>query len=167
MTLSEELTWRGFVNQTTYDDIAKLDGEPISFYWGVDPSADGMTIGNLAGAMAVRHFIAHGHKAYLLVGGATGMIGDPDGKADERNLKTIETIAQNKAAIASEYATVFAGQPFEVVDNYDWFKDFNYLNFLREVGKHVPLSQMLGRDFVQARIGEGGNEVNKFQLAGD
>lgn len=84
MTLSNELKWRGFINQTTYKDVAVLDGEPISFYFGVDPSSDSMQIGNLASAMMVKHFINHGHKATLLVGGATGMIGDPDGKAEER-----------------------------------------------------------------------------------
>ena len=89
MTLSEELTWRGFVNQTTFKDITELDKAPFTFYWGVDPSATSMTIGNFAMAMMVRHFIAHGHKAILLVGGATGMIGDPDGKAEERQLKSI------------------------------------------------------------------------------
>lgn len=165
MTLSEELTWRGFVNQMTYPDIKALDGEPISFYWGVDPSADSMTIGNLAAAMMVRHFIDAGHKAYLLVGGATGMIGDPDGKKDERNLKTLDEIAKNKAGLAEQYKTVFAGQPFEIVDNYDWFKDMNYLTFLREVGKHVPLSQMLGRDFVQARLGEGGSGISYAEFS--
>jgi tyrosyl-tRNA synthetase len=165
MTLSEELTWRGFVNQMTYDDIKALDEGPISFYWGVDPSADSMTIGNLAAAMMVYHFIKAGHKAYLLVGGATGMIGDPDGKKDERNLQTLDDIARNKASIAKQYDTVFAGQPFELVDNYDWFKDFNYLNFLREVGKHVPLSLMLGREFVQARIGEGGSGISYAEFS--
>ena len=90
MTLSEELSWRGFVNQTTLENITDLDKSAVSFYWGVDPSSDSMQIGNLAAAMMVRHFIDYGHKAYLLVGGATGMIGDPDGKADERNLKTFD-----------------------------------------------------------------------------
>lgn len=165
MTLSEELTWRGFVNQMTYPDIKALDNGPISFYWGVDPSADSMTIGNLAAAMMVRHFINAGHKAYLLVGGATGMIGDPDGKKDERTLKTLDDIARNKAAISEQYKTVFAGQSFEIVDNYDWFKDMNYLTFLREVGKHVPLSQMLGRDFVQARLGEGGSGISYAEFS--
>lgn len=165
MTLSEELTWRGFVNQMTYPDIKALDQGSISFYWGVDPSADSMTIGNLAAAMMVRHFINAGHKAYLLVGGATGMIGDPDGKKDERNLKTLDEIAKNKAGLAEQYKTVFAGQPFETVDNYDWFKDMNYLTFLREVGKHVPLSQMLGRDFVQARLGEGGSGISYAEFS--
>src|ERR1035437_5587295 len=102
MKLSDELTWRGFVNQMTFKNISDLDGQSISFYWGVDPSADSMTIGNLAAAMMVRHFIDHGHKAYLLVGGATGMIGDLDGKADERNLKTLDEIAHNKQAIAGQ-----------------------------------------------------------------
>lgn len=165
MTLSEELTWRGFVNQMTFDDIKQLDGESISFYFGVDPSASSMTIGNLAAAMMVRHMIDHGHKAYLLVGGATGMIGDPDGKKDERNLKTLDEIAKNKAGITWQYDTVFAGKPFTVVDNYDWFKDMNYLTFLREVGKHVPLSNMLGRDFVQARLGEGGSGISYAEFS--
>lgn len=165
MTLSEELTWRGFVNQMTYPDIKELDKGSISFYFGVDPSADSMQIGNLAAAMMVRHFIDAGHKAFLLVGGATGMIGDPDGRKDERNLKTLDEIAKNKAGIAAQYQTVFAGKPFTVVDNYDWFKDMNYLTFLREVGKHVPMSQMLGREFIKARLGEGGEGISYAEFS--
>jgi tyrosyl-tRNA synthetase len=165
MSLSEELAWRGFINQTTFDDVKALDGDPISFYWGVDPSANSMTIGNLATAMMVRHFVDHGHKAFLLVGGATGLIGDPDGKKDERNLKSVEEIAANKLAIADQYKQVFAGQSFDLVDNFDWFKDMNYLDFLRDVGKNVPLSQMLGRDFVQARLGEGGAGISYAEFS--
>lgn len=165
MTLTEELAWRGFVNQTTYKDMSLLDGEPITFYWGVDPSADSMTIGNLAAGMMVRHFIGHGHKAVLLVGGATGMIGDPDGKATERDLLTLEQIEANKSAIAEQYKTIFAGQEFEIVDNYDWFKDMNYLSFLRDVGKHVPMRQMLGREFVQARLGEEGAGISYAEFS--
>ena len=165
MRLSEELQWRGFVNQMTYADITELDKGPISFYWGVDPSANSMTIGNFAAAMMVRHFIEAGHKAYLLVGGATGMIGDPDGKKDERNLQTLEDIAANKAAIAEQYKTVFAGKDFEIVDNYDWFKNLNYLDFLRTVGKNVPLSQMLGREFVQSRLGEDGSGISYAEFS--
>lgn len=165
MTLSEELAWRGFVNQTTYPSPTALDGDPISFYWGVDPSAPSMQIGNLAMAMMVRHFISHGHKAYLLVGGATGMVGDPDGKADERSLKTLEEIAANKAGIAEQYKTVFAGQDFTLVDNYDWFKDMGYLTFLRDVGKHVPMRQMLGREFVQSRLGEDGAGISYAEFS--
>jgi tyrosyl-tRNA synthetase len=165
MKLSEELQWRGFVNQTTYGDITELDRAPISFYWGVDPSADSMTIGNFAAAMMVRHFIDHGHKAFLLVGGATGMIGDPDGKKDERNLKTLDEIAKNKAGIAAQYKTAFAGQDFTIVDNYDWFKNINYLDFLRDIGKHVPMSQMLGRDFVQSRLGNEGSGISYAEFS--
>lgn len=165
MSLSEELTWRGFVNQTTFKDLTVLDGDPISFYWGVDPSADSMQIGNLAAAMMVRHFIDAGHKAYLLVGGATGMIGDPDGKKDERNLLTLDDIARNKAAIAQQYKTVYAGKQFEIVDNYDWFKDMNYLDFLRTIGKNVPMSQMLGREFVQSRLGDAGAGISYAEFS--
>ena len=165
MKLSEELQWRGFVNQTTYDDLSQLDQAPISFYWGVDPSADSMTIGNFAAAMMVRHFIDHGHKAFLLVGGATGMIGDPDGKKDERNLKTLDEIAKNKAGIAEQYKTAFAGKDFAIVDNYDWFKNMNYLDFLREIGKNVPMSQMLGRDFVKSRLGDDGSGISYAEFS--
>jgi tyrosyl-tRNA synthetase len=165
MTLSEELTWRGFVNQTTYKQVTDLDGDPITFYWGVDPSASSMTIGNLAAAMMVRHFIDHGHKAILLVGGATGMIGDPDGKVQERDLKSLDEIATNKAGIMAQYQALFAGQAFETVDNYDWFKDMNYLDFLRMVGKHVPISQMLGREFVQSRLGAEGAGISYAEFS--
>lgn len=156
MKLSEELQWRGFVNQMTFADIKELDDEPLTFYWGVDPSADSMTIGNFAAAMMVRHFIQHGHKAILLVGGATGMIGDPDGKKQERDLKTLDEIAKNRRGIAAQFHQVLGGVDFDVVDNYDWFKDMNYLDFLREVGKHMSMTQLLDREFVQNRIGEGG-----------
>lgn len=165
MKLSEELAWRGFVNQTTYPDLSALDGEPISFYWGVDPSANSMHIGQLAMAMLIRHLIAHGHKATLLVGGATGMIGDPDGKATERDLKSAEEVNRNKTAIAAQYDSIFAGHEFDKVDNYDWFKDINYLQFLRDIGKNVPLSQMLGRDFIQSRLGEGGAGISYAEFS--
>ena len=165
MTLSEELTWRGFVNQTTLKDNSALDNNLISFYWGVDPSADSMTIGNLAAAMMVRHFINHGHKAVLLVGGATGLIGDPDGKNKERELKSMEEIAGNKAGIVKQYQQIFEGNKFEVVDNYDWFKAINYLEFLREVGKHVPIRQMIGREFVQSRLGDEGAGISYAEFS--
>jgi tyrosyl-tRNA synthetase len=139
MTLSEELAWRGFTNQTTYKDVSVLDGEPITFYWGVDPSADSMTVGNFAVAMMIRHFIDHGHRAILLVGGATGMIGDPDGKKQERDLLSLEDIERNKAGISEQYRRIFAGHEFEIVDNYDWFKGMGYLQFLRDVGAVPPV----------------------------
>lgn len=164
-SLSAELAWRGFVNQTTYKDITELDTEPIAFYLGVDPSADSMTIGNLAVVMMVRHFVRHGHRAVLLVGGATGLIGDPDGKAQERDLKSLEEIAKNKAAIAAQYQVLLGDYTFEMVDNYDWFKDLGYLDFLRDVGKHVPMRQMLGRDFVQSRLGEDGSGISYAEFS--
>lgn len=165
MTLSEELTWRGFVNQTTFKDITVLDGEPIRFYWGVDPSSDSMTVGNLAAAMMVKLFIAHGHKATLLVGGATGLIGDPDGKKQERDLKEQETVEANVRGLVAQYQKVFADQPFENVNNHDWFKDINYVDFLRTVGKHLSMTQLLDREFVQARIGEGGSGISYAEFS--
>lgn len=165
MKLSEELQWRGFVNQTTFEDIAELDKTRRTFYWGVDPSAASMTVGNLAAAMMVRVFMKHGYTPVLLVGGATGLIGDPDGKAQERDLKTIEEIGKNKDAIAKQYKQIFKGADFKIVDNYDWFKNMGYLEFLREIGKHVPLRQMVGRDFVQARLGEGGAGISYAEFS--
>ncbi|MEI6850706.1 MAG: tyrosine--tRNA ligase [Candidatus Saccharibacteria bacterium] len=165
MKLSEELAWRGFVNQTTYQDIKSLDDAPISFYIGVDPSSDSMTIGNLAAIMMVRHFIDHGHKAYMLVGGATGMIGDPDGKSSERSVLSVEAISKNKAAIASQYQQILSGKEFTVVDNYDWFKDINYIDFLRDIGKFVPMSGMLGRDFVKSRLGNEGSGISYAEFS--
>lgn len=165
MKLSEELQWRGFVNQTTIKDISVLDSTTLTFYWGVDPSAPSMQIGNLAAAMMVRQFIDHGHKAVLLVGGATGMIGDPDGKAQERDLKPIEEIQANKEAIMNQYSRIFDGQEFKIVDNYDWFKDMGYLQFLRDIGKHIPMRQMLGRDFVQNRLKEKGAGISYAEFS--
>lgn len=165
MTLSEELLWRGFVNQTTLKDITVLDGEPITFYWGVDPSADSMHIGQLAMGMMIRHFIAHGHKPILLVGGATGLIGDPDGKSEERELKSEDEIATNKAGIAAQYKRLFDGYDVQIVDNYDWFKSIGYLQFLREVGKHVPMRHMLNREFVGARLGEDGAGISYAEFS--
>ena len=165
MTLSEELTWRGFVNQYTFADIKELDNETRTFYWGVDPSADSMTIGNLAAAMMVRHFIDYGYKPILLVGGATGLIGDPDGKKQERDLKTVEEVEKNVRGLSRQYETIFAGKNFEIVNNYDWFCDIGYMQFLREIGKHVSLTQMLDREFVQSRIGEGGAGISYAEFS--
>ena len=165
MTLSEELQWRGSFHQTTFKDITAIDGKPLTFYFGVDPSAASMTIGNLAAAMLIRRFIDRGHKAILLVGGATGLIGDPDGKAQERDLKTMEEVAANKAGVIAQYQRIFEGKDFEIVDNYDWFKDMGYLQFLRDVGKHVPMRQMLSRDFVQTRLGEDGAGISYAEFS--
>lgn len=160
MTLSEELAWRGFINQSTFADIKELDEQTRTFYWGVDPSADSMTIGHLAPAMMIRHFMNHGYKAILLAGGATGMIGDPDGKKQERDLKSPEEISRNVDGLVAQYKTVFAGQEFDLVNNYDWFHEIGFLQFLREVGKHMSMTQLLDREFIKSRIGEGGEGIS-------
>lgn len=163
-TLSEELSWRGFVNQTTFADITDLDRETRTFYFGVDPSASSMHIGNLAGVMMVKHLINAGYKPIVLVGGATGMIGDP--KQDvERDLKTLDEIAHNKAGIAAQYRSLLEGQSFELVDNYDWFKDIGYLGFLRDIGKHFSMTQLLDREFIKARIGDGGVGISYAEFS--
>ena len=151
-TLSDELSWRGFVEQSTFANINELDNHKFRFYWGVDPSGSSMTVGHLAMAMMIKHFINYGHQPYLLVGGATGMIGDPDGKSEERKIQSKEDVAANTQAIAKQYRQLFSGSDFEIVNNYDWFKDYRYLDFLRDIGKNVPLSQMLGREFIQTRL---------------
>lgn len=165
MKLSEELKWRGFVNQTTLKSLEALDGSPLTFYWGVDPSSDSMQIGNLAAAMMVRAFIKNGHKPILLVGGATGLIGDPDGKKQERDLKEIDVIAKNVESLTRQYKTIFSDFDFETVNNHDWFKDINYVDFLRTVGKHYSMTQLLDREFVQSRIGEGGTGISYAEFS--
>ncbi len=165
MTLSEELCWRGFLEKTTFKDVKAVDSGSMSFYWGVDPSAESMTIGNLATAMMVLHFMKSGHKAFLLVGGATGLIGDPDGKVSERDLLSIEQLNLNKQAIVSQYQQIFKGQSFEIVDNYDWFKDLSYVTFLRDVGKNVPMRQMLGREFIKSRLGNESSGISYAEFS--
>ena len=164
MTLQEELQWRGFINQSTFTDLADLN-TPRTFYIGVDPSADSMTIGNLAAMMLARHFISYGYKAILLVGGATGMIGDPDGKKQERDLRNRQVVEQNAAALAAQFATIFNDEPFEIVNNNDWFQSIGFVDFLHQVGKHVSMTQLLDRDFVQQRIGEGGSGISYAEFS--
>ena len=159
MTLAEELTWRGFINQTTFANVNDIN-EPRTFYIGVDPSAPSMTIGNLAVMMLCRHFIDHGHTPLLLVGGATGMIGDPDGKKQERDLRNAETVARSVEGLTAQFRQIFRGQDFAVVNNADWFAHVNYVDFLHQIGKHVSMTQLLDRDFVQQRIGEGGAGIS-------
>jgi len=165
MKLSEELKWRGYINQTTLKDIAYLDDNKLTFYWGVDPSASSMTVGQLSLIMMIRLFIKAGHKPVLLVGGATGLIGDPDGKTQERDLKTSEEINYNVQSITSQYERLFNSEKITVVNNYDWFKNFGYLDFLRKVGKHVPMRQMLGREFVQSRLSENGAGISYAEFS--
>lgn len=163
MTLGDELAWRGLVNQTTFDDISQIN-EPRTFYLGVDPSAPSMHIGNLVQIMMVRQLIRHGHKPIVLVGGATGMIGDP--KLDtERSLKSLDEIAKNKEGIARQYKQLLDGEDFLLVDNYDWFKDIGYLDFLRDIGKNFSMTQLLDRDFVKSRIGRDGVGISYAEFS--
>lgn len=159
MKLSEELQWRGFVNQTTFLDINDVN-QPRTLYIGVDPSADSMTIGNLASMIMTKHFINYGHKVILLVGGATGMIGDPDGKKQERDLRNKQTVEKNVEALKIQFDNLFDGGDYEIVNNADWFQNINYIDFLHSVGKNVSMTQLLDRDFVQQRIGEGGSGIS-------
>ncbi|MDI9325554.1 MAG: tyrosine--tRNA ligase [Alphaproteobacteria bacterium] len=150
-TLVEDLTWRGLIHQTTYKHIEDINKKGIVFYWGVDPSGDSLTVGHLAGALFAKRLIEGGHKAVLLVGGATGRIGDPDGKKQERNLLSEKVILSNVKNITSQYKKLF-NSSITVVDNYSWFKNIPFLSFLRDVGKHVPMSKMLAREFIKTRL---------------
>lgn len=165
MKLSDDLKWRNLVNQTTFEDVAALDERSYSFYLGVDPSADSMTIGNLASLITCKRLVQAGHKLYLLVGGATGQIGDPDGKKDERVLKDQATIVQNVEGIRRQCEQVMGGPSVTLVDNADWFADINYVDFLREIGKNVPMSQMLGREFIKSRLGEDGTGISYAEFS--
>ena len=173
MKLSEELAWRGFVAENTIKNPAEIDQrENKKFYFGADPSADSLTIGNLAALMMCACFVRHGYQPYLLVGGATGQIGDPK-ENGERDLKTLEEIDHNKNCIKKQMESVISpdgaantlgdGDPtndhyeLTMVDNLDWFKEINFLDFLRSVGKSFSMTQLLDRKFIQNRIGEGGS----------
>ena len=165
MNLSEELIYRGFQAETTIKDPSTLDTrESKKFYWGGDPSADSLTIGNLASLMMCACFIRHGYQPYLLVGGATGQIGDPK-ENSERELKSLDEIEHNKACIRAQIERIFNSDNITVVDNYDWFKNINYLDFLREVGKAFSMTQLLDRQFVQNRIGAGGSGISYAEFS--
>ena len=165
MKLSEELIWRGFSAKTTIKNPEDLDTrENKQFYWGADPSADSLTIGNLAALMMCACFVRHGYKPYLLIGGATGQIGDPK-ENSERELKSIEEIEFNKACIKKQVEGIIRSDDTVMVDNIDWFKDMNYLTFLREVGKSFSMTQLLDRQFVQNRIGEGGGGISYAEFS--
>lgn len=156
MTLSEELVWRGFLNQTTLGDIKSLDAKKVTFYHGFDASADSQTVGNLAAMMLDKLFVRHGHKAILLAGGATSLIGDPGGKDVERPLQAEETVAHNVACAEKQLKSIFNEDDFTLVNNLDWIKPLSTLEFLRDVGKHFSMSTLVSRDYIKQRIGEGG-----------
>ena len=165
MKLSEELLWRGFHAETSIKDPAELDKRAQKkFYFGADPSADSLTIGNLAALMMCACFVRHGYQPYLLAGGATGQIGDPK-ETGERELKPLEEVERNKQAIARQMAQVVQSPDLIMVDNLDWFREIKYLDFLREVGKAFSMTQLLDRQFVQARIGEGGSGISYAEFS--
>ena len=165
MKLSEELTYRGFKAETTIDNPEDLDNRKSKkFYWGADPSADSLTIGNLAALMMCACFVRHGYEPYLLVGGATGQIGDPK-ENDERELKSLDEVEHNKNCIKKQIERVVDAENVKMVDNLDWFRNMKYLDFLREVGKVFSMTQLLDRQFVQNRIGEGGGGISYAEFS--
>jgi tyrosyl-tRNA synthetase len=165
MKLSEELAWRGFINQTTYKDLSILDDKKITFYHGFDASADSQTIGNLAGMMLDRLMMRHGHKAVILAGGATSLIGDPGGKDEERPLQNEETVAHNVKKAEEELGRIFAGQQFELVNNLDWTKNLSAIEFLRDIGKHYSMTTLLQRDFIARRLGEDSSGISYAEFS--
>jgi tyrosyl-tRNA synthetase len=160
MTLSEELQWRGFVNQTTYADLADLDKKKISFYMGFDASADSQTVGNLAAMMFAKTLLRHNYPGFLLAGGSTSLIGDPGGKDIERPLQDEKTIAHNVAKAAEQLKKIMHGQKFTLVNNLDWTKDMRVIPFLRDIGKHFSMTPLVQRDYIAKRIGEGGAGIS-------
>lgn len=153
----EELRWRGMLAQIMPGTEDLLQKEMVTAYLGTDPTADSLHIGHLCGIMMLRHLQHCGHKPIILVGGATGMIGDPSGKSQERNLLTNEILYHNQECIKKQVAKFLdfdSGEPnaAEMVNNYDWMKDFTFLDFAREVGKHITVNYMMAKDSVQQRL---------------
>lgn len=157
MDFVEELTWRGMLHNIMPGTQEQLQKEMTTAYLGIDPTADSLHIGHLCGVMMLRHFQACGHKPIALVGGATGMIGDPSGKSLERNLLDEATLRHNQEAIKKQlekFLDFSSDQPnaAELVNNYDWTKDVKFLDFAREIGKHITVNYMMAKDSVQKRL---------------
>ena len=153
-----ELTWRGMVHDKMPNVEAQLKKEMTSAYIGFDPTADSLHIGNLVQIMSLVHLQRCGHKPFALVGGATGMVGDPSGKSTERNLLDEATIKQNIHGVTTQLKKFLAFDGVngaEVVNNQDWFKGFEFLDFIREVGKHISINYMLAKDSVKSRLDIG------------
>ena len=153
----EELKWRGMLAQIMPGTEELLQKEMVTAYLGTDPTADSLHIGHLCGIMMLRHLQHCGHKPIILVGGATGMIGDPSGKSQERNLLNDETLRHNQECIKTQVAKFLdfdtdAPNKAEMVNNYDWMKDFTFLDFAREVGKHITVNYMMAKESVQQRL---------------
>ena len=153
----EELKWRGMLAQMMPGTEELLQKEMVTAYLGTDPTADSLHIGHLCGIMMLRHLQRCGHRPIILVGGATGMIGDPSGKSQERNLLNNETLYHNQECIKKQVAKFLDFESKEpnaalMVNNYDWMKDFTFLDFAREVGKHITVNYMMAKESVQQRL---------------
>ena len=154
----EELKWRGMVHDMMPGVEEQFEKEMTGAYIGFDPTADSLHVGNLVQIMTLRHLQNCGHKPYVLVGGATGMVGDPSGKSAERNLLDEETLNHNVASVRKQLESFlrFEGDnAAELVNNYDWFKEFKFLDFIRDVGKHITINYMTSKDSVQKRLETG------------
>ncbi|MBL7760935.1 MAG: tyrosine--tRNA ligase [Sediminibacterium sp.] len=168
MNLVEELKWRGMIQDIMPGTEELLAKEMVSGYIGFDPTSDSLHIGSLVPILLLVHLQRAGHKPYALVGGATGMIGDPSFKSEERNLLSEETLQHNLAGIKKQlgkFLDFSSDQPnkAEMVNNYDWFKDFSFLNFIRDVGKHITVNYMMSKDSVRKRLeGDSGMSFTEF-----
>ena len=157
MNFVEEIKWRGMLHQMMPGTEELFEKEQVTAYVGIDPTADSLHIGHLCGVMMLRHLQRAGHKPIALVGGATGMIGDPSGKSQERNLLDEETLAHNVDCIKKQLAHFLdfesdAPNRAELVNNYDWMKDFKFLDFARDIGKHITVNYMMAKESVQKRL---------------
>lgn len=157
MNFVKELTWRGMIHDVMPGTEEQLDREMTSAYVGIDPTADSLHIGHLVSVMMLKHFQRSGHKPIALVGGATGMIGDPSMKSQERNLLDEKTLRHNQKCIKNQLARFLdfdSDEPnaAELVNNYDWMKDFTFLDFIRDIGKHISVNYMMSKDSVKKRI---------------
>lgn len=154
MTLYEELMWRGLIKDVAGDDLQKkLDEEKVTFYWGTDPTADSLHLGHYSSLVTAKRLAKAGHHPILLVGGATGLIGDPRPTA-ERELISKETVEKNLEGIRNQVSAIFDGKA-EVVNNYDWTKDITFLELLRDVGKYINVNYMLNKDIIKRRLDTG------------
>lgn len=151
-----ELKWRGMLHDVMPETEEHLLSEMRAAYMGIDPTADSLHIGHLVGVMLLKHFQIAGHKPYALIGGATGMIGDPSGKSNERNLLDEATLRHNQAALKEQLSRFLdfdsqAPNAAVLVNNYDWMKDFSFLSFIRDVGKHITVNYMMAKDSVKKK----------------
>ncbi|HTD98971.1 MAG TPA: tyrosine--tRNA ligase [Mucilaginibacter sp.] len=167
MNFVEELRWRGMLHDIMPGTEELLNKGMASGYIGFDPTADSLHVGSLAQIMTLIHFQRAGHKPFALVGGATGMVGDPSGKSAERNLLSEDVLQHNLAGIKSQLEKFLdfndSANSAQMVNNYDWFKEFTFLNFIREVGKHITVNYMMAKDSVKNRInGDTGMSFTEF-----